>query len=41
MAKLKHIEGVGDVYADKLKSAGVTSTDALLKACATPKGVQD
>jgi predicted flap endonuclease-1-like 5' DNA nuclease len=38
MAKLQNIEGVGGVYADKLKSVGVTSTSGLLKKCATPKG---
>jgi predicted flap endonuclease-1-like 5' DNA nuclease len=38
MAKLVDIEGVGEVYAQKLKSAGVGSTDALLKQGASPKG---
>jgi len=38
MAKLIYIEGVGEIYAQKLKDAGVKSTDALLKIGATPKG---
>jgi predicted flap endonuclease-1-like 5' DNA nuclease len=38
MAKLEYIEGVGKVYAQKLSAVGVTSTDALLKQGATPKG---
>jgi predicted flap endonuclease-1-like 5' DNA nuclease len=41
MAKLVDIEGVGDVYAQKLKGAGVGSTEALLKKGATPKGRQE
>jgi len=38
MAKLIYIEGVGEIFAQKLKDAGVKSTDALLKMGATPKG---
>lgn len=38
MAKLTDIEGVGEVYAGKLKEAGVTNTEALLKMGSTPKG---
>ena len=38
MAKLLDIEGVGEVYAQKLKAAGVGSTEALLKVGANPKG---
>lgn len=38
MAKLVDIEGVGEIYAQKLKDAGVKSTDALLRMGATPKG---
>ena len=38
MAKLIYIEGVGEIYAQKLKDAGVKSTDALVKIGATPKG---
>jgi predicted flap endonuclease-1-like 5' DNA nuclease len=38
MAKLLDIEGVGEVYAQKLKAAGVGTTEALLKQGASPKG---
>jgi predicted flap endonuclease-1-like 5' DNA nuclease len=38
MAKLIDVEGIGTRYADKLKAAGVGSTDDLLKKGATPKG---
>jgi predicted flap endonuclease-1-like 5' DNA nuclease len=41
MAKLVAIEGVGEVYAQKLSAAGITTTDALLKAGATPRGRQE
>jgi predicted flap endonuclease-1-like 5' DNA nuclease len=41
MANLLEIEGVGEVYAQKLKAAGIRSTDALLQAGATPKGRKD
>ena len=40
MAKLTDIEGVGPVYAQKLKTAGISTTDALLKKGATPQGRQ-
>ncbi len=40
MAKLLDIEGVGPVYAEKLKAAGVGSTGALLKTGATPRAVK-
>jgi len=38
MAKIIDVEGIGTKYAEKLKKAGVASTDALLKAGSTPKG---
>lgn len=38
MAKIIDIEGVGGVYAEKLKAAGVATVEALLKAGATKKG---
>jgi predicted flap endonuclease-1-like 5' DNA nuclease len=38
MAKIIDIEGVGTKYAEKLVKAGVSTTGALLKAGATPKG---
>ena len=40
MAKLTDIEGVGKVYSQKLKTAGILTTNALLKKGATPKGRQ-
>jgi predicted flap endonuclease-1-like 5' DNA nuclease len=41
MTALVDIEGIGDAYAAKLKSAGVTSVEGLLEAGATPKGRKD
>ena len=38
MANLVDIEGIGKIYADKMKAAGVTTTDGLLKIGATTKG---
>jgi predicted flap endonuclease-1-like 5' DNA nuclease len=38
MAKLIDVEGIGKVYADKLKKAGVSTTDTLLKKGANPTG---
>jgi len=38
MPKLEIIEGIGPVYAEKLRAAGVRSVNALLQAGATPKG---
>jgi predicted flap endonuclease-1-like 5' DNA nuclease len=38
MASLLAVEGIGPVYAEKLKQLGVRSTDALLKKGATPAG---
>lgn len=38
MAKLIDVEGIGPVYADKLKKAGVVSTNDLLEKGATPTG---
>ncbi|HIE39093.1 MAG TPA: DUF4332 domain-containing protein [Anaerolineales bacterium] len=38
MAKLEVIEGIGPVYAEKLRAAGVGSVEALLRAGATPEG---
>jgi predicted flap endonuclease-1-like 5' DNA nuclease len=37
MAKIVDVEGIGTKYADKLKKIGINTTDALLKAGATPK----
>ena len=41
MAKVKEIEGIGPAYAEKLSAAGLTTTEALLDAGATPKGRAD
>jgi len=41
MAKLEYIEGIGDVYAAKLRGVGVKSINDLLKKGSTPKGRQD
>jgi predicted flap endonuclease-1-like 5' DNA nuclease len=41
MAKLEDVEGIGSAYAEKLRQAGVRSTDAFLKMAATPKGRQE
>jgi predicted flap endonuclease-1-like 5' DNA nuclease len=40
MAKLEEVEGIGEIYAEKLREAGVASTGALLEQGATPKGRQ-
>jgi len=37
MTKLEVIEGIGAVYAEKLRAAGIGSIEALLKAGATAK----
>lgn len=38
MAKIQAIEGIGEVMGQKLSAAGITTTEALLEACATAKG---
>jgi predicted flap endonuclease-1-like 5' DNA nuclease len=38
MAKLETIEGIGLVYAEKLRVAGIGTVEALLRAGATPEG---
>lgn len=38
MGKIDQIEGIGPIYAQKLINAGITTTDALLNAGATPQG---
>ena len=38
MARIIDIEGIGPVYAEKLAAAGITTTEALLEAGASPKG---
>lgn len=36
--KIIDIEGVGDVYAEKLQAAGINKVGELLEKCAAPKG---
>lgn len=36
--KIAEIEGIGDVYAEKLQAVGIKTTDDLLEKCATPGG---
>lgn len=38
MAKITAVEGIGEVYAQKLREVGIRTTEALLAAGATPKG---
>jgi predicted flap endonuclease-1-like 5' DNA nuclease len=38
MAKILDIEGIGPTYAQKLASAGITTTEDLLETGGTPKG---
>jgi predicted flap endonuclease-1-like 5' DNA nuclease len=38
MATITDIEGIGEVYANKLRQAGVRTTEALLQKGATVKG---
>lgn len=38
MPSIIDVEGIGPVFAKKLKEAGIATTDALLEAGATPKG---
>lgn len=41
MAKLEMVEGIGEGYAGKLRSAGVATTDMLLEMGSTKKGRED
>jgi predicted flap endonuclease-1-like 5' DNA nuclease len=38
MAKIIDVEGIGAQYAEKLKSAGISTTDDLLEHCKSSKG---
>ena len=38
MAKITYIEGVGEAFAQKLKNAGIVTTQALLDSGASAKG---
>jgi predicted flap endonuclease-1-like 5' DNA nuclease len=40
MSNIIDVEGIGEVYAGKLKKAGITSTEALLEQGATREGRQ-
>lgn len=35
--KIEEIEGIGPAYGEKLRAAGITTTDKLFKACTTKK----
>ena len=39
--KIIDIEGIGDVYAEKLMAAGINKVSELLDKCAAPKGRQE
>ena len=39
--KIDEIEGIGPSYGKRLIDAGLKTTDALLKACASPRGRKD
>ena len=39
--KIVDIEGVGEVYAEKLVAAGINKVSELLEKCAAPKGRKD
>ncbi len=41
MPKIDAIEGIGEVYAQQLKSQGINTTDQLLERTATRKGRQE
>lgn len=39
--KLEEVEGIGPVYAGKLREAGIATTEALLQECASSQGRKD
>ena len=41
MAKIEAIEGIGDIYGAKLRSAGIITTEALLERCVSPADRKD
>lgn len=41
MASIEQISGIGPAYGEKLRALGITTTEALLKAGATPQGRQE
>jgi predicted flap endonuclease-1-like 5' DNA nuclease len=38
MARIIEVEGIGPAYAQKMKEAGITTTEQLLEKGATPRG---
>ena len=38
MARIKDVEGIGPVYAEKLQAAGIKTTGILLEKAASPQG---
>ena len=40
MASIEQISGIGPTYGERLRSLGIRTTEALLKAGATPQGRQ-
>ncbi len=41
MASIEQISGIGPAYGEKLRGLGITTTEALLRAGATPQGRQE
>jgi predicted flap endonuclease-1-like 5' DNA nuclease len=41
MAKLEKVEGIGEAYAQKLRQAGIATTQALLEKGASPQGREE
>ncbi|WP_305043796.1 DUF4332 domain-containing protein, partial [Geoalkalibacter sp.] len=41
MTRLNEIEGIGEVYRQRIEAAGISSTEKLLEAGSTPKGRKD
>jgi len=41
MTKLAKIEGIGEVYSNKLEAVGISTLEELLATASTPKGRQD
>lgn len=39
--KIEEIEGIGSVYGEKLRAAGITAVDILLEKCSTKDGRKD
>lgn len=41
MTAIVDVEGIGEVYTEKLKGAGIDTVEDLLEKCATPQGRKD